>query len=182
MKDQIAKQIIEKEKQRQSEYVELIASENFVSDQVLEATGSILTNKYAEGYADRRYYGGCEVIDEAEKLAIERLKKIFGAKFANVQPHSGSQANAAVYMALLKPGDKIMGMSLPAGGHLTHGHHVSSSGYYFETAQYGVDKETHRLNYDEIKELAKKEKPQLIVCGASAYPREIDLQMKWELI
>ena len=173
MKDQIAKQIIQEEEKRENEFVELIASENFVSDDVREAVGSILTNKYAEGYPDKRYYGGCEVIDKAEKLAQERLKKIFGAKFVNVQPHSGSQANMAVYMGLLQPGDKILGMALSAGGHLTHGHNVSSSGYFYEATQYGVD-ENGLLDYDEIMEIAKKEQPKLIICGASAYPREID--------
>jgi glycine hydroxymethyltransferase len=174
MKDQIAKQIIINEEKRQNEYVELIASENIVSEDVMEAVGSVLTNKYAEGYSGKRYYGGCEVIDEAENLAIKRLTKIFNAKYANVQPHSGSQANQAVYMALLNPGDKIMGMSLAAGGHLTHGHHVSSSGIFFEAVQYGVNPETEMLDYEEIREIALREKPKLIICGASAYPREID--------
>ncbi len=166
--------LIKLESKRQSEYVELIASENFVSDRVLNAVGSIFTNKYAEGYPNQRYYHGCEVVDQVETIAIENLKKIFNAKFANVQPYSGSQANMAAYMAMLKPGDKILGMSLSSGGHLTHGHFVSHTGIIFEAHHYGVDKETGELNYDEILKIAKEVKPNVIVCGASAYSRIID--------
>jgi len=165
---------IERESKRQEEGVELIASENYTSKAVMEAQGSILTNKYAEGYPGKRYYGGCEYVDEVEKLAIERLCKVFGAEAANVQPHSGSQANMAVYMALLKPGDKILGMSLSHGGHLTHGSPVNFSGRLYQVVSYGVHSETHLLDYDAIRDQAKKEKPQAIVAGASAYARIID--------
>lgn len=165
---------IERERKRQEEGVELIASENYVSKAVMEAQGSILTNKYAEGYPGKRYYGGCEFVDEVEKLAIERLCKIYGAEAANVQPHSGSQANMAVYMALLKPGDKILGMSLSHGGHLTHGSPVNFSGKLYNVVSYGVHPETHLLDYNAIRDQAKKEKPQAIVAGASAYARIID--------
>jgi len=167
---------IEKEAKRQEEHIELIASENFVSKDVLRAQGSILTNKYAEGYPNKRYYGGCEFVDIVEIEAIERLKKLFGCNYANVQPHSGSQANASVYLALLKPGDKILGMDLNAGGHLTHGYKISSSGHYYKGVTYGVDKETELIDYDEVLRIAKEEKPQLIVAGASAYSKIIDFK------
>lgn len=176
MRDKEIEKIINLEKERQKEYVELIASENFVSNDVLEVAGSILTNKYAEGYPGKRYYGGCEFVDQAETLAIKRLNKIFNSKFSNVQPHSGSQANQAVYDALLKPGDKILGMSLSSGGHLTHGHFVSSSGKNYDSYSYEVDKKTNELNYEKILDLAIKIKPKLIICGASAYPRKIDFK------
>ena len=162
------------ERQRQAQGLELIASENFVSPAVLEAAGSVLTNKYAEGYPGRRYYGGCEVVDKVERLARKRAKKLFGAEHANVQPHSGTTANMAVYFAMLRPGDKLMGMDLSCGGHLTHGHQLSYSGRDFVVASYGVDRETEKIDYDEVERLAIEEKPQLIVCGASAYSREID--------
>ncbi|WP_227937811.1 serine hydroxymethyltransferase [Alkalihalobacillus deserti] len=165
---------IEKEKDRQHQTLELIASENFVSQDVLEAMGSVMTNKYAEGYPGKRYYGGCEFVDVAEQTAIDRLTKLFGAKYANVQPHSGAQANLAVFYALLQPGDKVMGMNLSHGGHLTHGSPVSISGKWFEIVSYGVREDTHLIDYDELEEIAKKEKPKLIIAGASAYPRTID--------
>ena len=166
--------LIEQEKNRQLNGLELIASENFVSDQVLEAAGSVLTNKYAEGYPGRRYYGGCEVVDEVEQIAIERAKELFGAEYANVQPHSGSQANTAVFAACLKPGDKILGFDLSHGGHLTHGSPVNFSGKLYTPVFYGVDKETGKIDYDHVLEMAKKEQPKLIIAGASAYSREID--------
>jgi len=166
--------LIEEEKERQLNGIELIASENFVSDNVMKAMGSVLTNKYAEGYPGKRYYGGCEVVDEIETIAIERLKALFGAEYANVQPHSGSQANAAVYLACLKPGDKILGFDLSHGGHLTHGSPVNFSGITYKTSFYGVDKATGRIDYDAMAETARKEKPQMIICGASAYSRDID--------
>ena len=172
---------IEKEFIRQQKNVELIASENIVSKAVLEAQGSILTNKYAEGYPNKRYYGGCEYVDEVEQLAIDRLKALFNAKFANVQPHSGSQANMAVFGALLLPGDTVMGMSLDAGGHLTHGAKVSVSGKWFNAVQYGVKKETGLIDYEEVENLAKTHKPKLIIAGCSAYPRVIDF-MKFRKI
>ncbi|MGG3623467.1 serine hydroxymethyltransferase [Bacillus gobiensis] len=165
---------IEKERHRQHQTLELIASENFVSEDVLEAMGSVMTNKYAEGYPGKRYYGGCEFVDVAEQAAIERLTKVFGAKYANVQPHSGAQANLAVFYALLQPGDKVMGMNLSHGGHLTHGSPVSISGKWFEIVSYGVRKDTHLIDFDELEAMAKKEKPKLIIAGASAYPRTID--------
>ncbi|MBP3346482.1 MAG: serine hydroxymethyltransferase [Alphaproteobacteria bacterium] len=165
---------IELEKNRQQNQIELIASENIVSPAVLEAQGSVLTNKYAEGYPHKRYYGGCEYVDIVEDLAIERAKKLFDAKFANVQPHSGSQANTAVYAALLQPGDVIMGMSLDAGGHLTHGSKVSISGKWLKAVQYGVRKETGLIDYDEVERLAVENRPKLIIAGGSAYPRIID--------
>ncbi|NLO90233.1 MAG: serine hydroxymethyltransferase, partial [Clostridia bacterium] len=168
---------IELELNRQRTKIELIASENFVSEGVLEAMGSVLTNKYAEGYPGRRYYGGCEYVDIVENLAIERAKELFGADHANVQPHSGAQANTAVYFAVLKPGDLIMGMDLSHGGHLTHGSPVSLSGSYFKTVFYGVDRETQRIDYDRVREIAKKYKPKIIVAGASAYPRIIDFSI-----
>ncbi len=176
MADPMIDEIILKEKNRQEEHIELIASENFVSDAVLEAQGSILTNKYAEGYPKKRYYGGCEFVDEIETLAIERLKKLFNAKFVNVQPHSGSQANMAVYQALLKPGETILGMSLSEGGHLTHGFHLNFSGKFYHSVFYGVDEKTEMIDYDKVLEIAKEVKPQLIVAGASAYSRIIDFK------
>ena len=166
--------LIEEEKERQLNGIELIASENFVSDNVMRAMGSVLTNKYAEGYPGKRYYGGCEVVDEVETIAIERLKALFNAEYANVQPHSGSQANAAVYLACLKPGDKILGFDLSHGGHLTHGSPVNFSGLTYQTSFYGVDKETGLIDYEAMAETARKEKPQMIICGASAYSRDID--------
>ncbi len=168
--------LIAAEKKRQLEGIELIASENFVSEQVMEAAGSVLTNKYAEGYPGKRYYGGCEVVDEVETIAIERAKELFGAVYANVQPHSGSQANTAVFAACLKPGDKILGFDLSHGGHLTHGSPVNFSGKLYNPVFYGVEKETGRLNYDKIAEVAKKEQPKLIIAGASAYSRDIDFK------
>ncbi|HJA89314.1 MAG TPA: serine hydroxymethyltransferase [Candidatus Jeotgalibaca merdavium] len=167
---------IEKEKNRQEEGIELIASENVVSVDVLRAQGSILTNKYAEGYPGRRYYGGCEFVDVIESLAISRAKELFGAEYANVQPHSGSQANMAAYMALVQPGDKILGMDLNHGGHLTHGSAVNFSGKNYQFISYGIDKETGAINYDTVREIAIKEQPQLIVAGASAYSRHIDFK------
>lgn len=169
-------ELIEAEKERQINGIELIASENFTSPQVMEATGSILTNKYAEGYPGKRYYGGCEVVDEIETIAIDRAKALFGAAYANVQPHSGSQANTAVYHAFIQPGDKIMGFDLSHGGHLTHGSPVNFSGRLYDAVFYGVDKETGRLDYDVIEEMAAKEKPKMIIAGASAYSRDIDFK------
>lgn len=168
-------ELIEEERVRQTEGLELIASENIVSDAVLEATGSILTNKYAEGYPNRRYYGGCEVVDKVEDLARERMKQLFGAEHANVQPHSGSQANMGAYMALLKPGDKVLGMDLSNGGHLTHGSPVNFSGQFYNFVSYGVDDDGF-IDYDQVEEIALRERPKLIVAGASAYPREIDFK------
>ena len=168
--------LIEEEKERQLTGLELIASENFVSQQVMEAAGTVLTNKYAEGYPNKRYYGGCEVVDVVEQIAIDRAKELFGAEYANVQPHSGSQANAAVFFALLKPGDKILGFDLSHGGHLTHGSPVNFSGKLYKTSFYGVEKETGVLNYNKIQETAEKEKPKLIIAGASAYSRDIDFK------
>jgi len=173
-RDQQIFELIEAEKQRQINGLELIASENFVSDQVLEAAGSVLTNKYAEGYPGKRYYGGCEVVDEIEQLAIDRAKTLFGAEYANVQPHSGSQANTAVFAACLKPGDKFLGFDLSHGGHLTHGSPVNFSGKLYQPVFYGVEEETGRLDYDKIEAIAEKEKPKMIIAGASAYSREID--------
>jgi glycine hydroxymethyltransferase len=166
--------LINKELDRQRNGLELIASENFVSQQVLDAMGSCLTNKYAEGYPGRRYYGGCEVVDEVEQLAIDRVKQLFGAGYANVQPHSGAQANSAVYLAVLKPGDKILGLNLSHGGHLTHGSPVNSSGKLYHPVFYGVEKETGRISMDEVERIARAEKPKLIICGASAYSRDWD--------
>ena len=168
--------LIESEKNRQVNGIELIASENFTSSQVMEATGSVLTNKYAEGYPGKRYYGGCEVVDKIETIAIERAKSLFGACYANVQPHSGSQANTAVYHAFLKPGDKIMGFDLAHGGHLTHGSPVNFSGRLYKAVFYGVDKETGLLNYDSIAKIAEKEKPNMIIAGASAYSRDMNFK------
>ena len=167
---------VEKEYNRQRGGIELIASENFVSEPVMAAASSVLTNKYAEGYPGKRYYGGCECVDIAENIAIERAKKLFGAQFANVQPHSGAQANTAVYIALLQAGDTVMGMSLAHGGHLTHGSPVNLSGLYYNFVAYGVDSETHRIDYDALEKQAKEVKPKLIVAGASAYPRFIDFE------
>ncbi|MCI6156981.1 MAG: serine hydroxymethyltransferase, partial [Peptoniphilaceae bacterium] len=167
-------QCIEKEKEREENHLELIASENDVSPAVMQAMGSVLTNKYAEGYPGARYYGGCEYVDEVETIAIERLKKIFGAEHANVQPHSGSSANIAVYLSVLKPGDSVLGMNLSEGGHLTHGSKANISGKYFHFTSYGVDADTGRIDYDEVRRLALEAKPKLIVAGASAYPRIID--------
>ena len=167
---------IEAEMKRQRDGIELIASENFVSPAVMAAAGTILTNKYAEGYPGRRYYGGCEKVDVVENIAIERAKKIFGAEHANVQPHSGSQANTAVYVALLKAGDTVMGMSLADGGHLTHGSPVNISGLYYNFVSYGVDPVTHLIDYDKMEAQAMEVKPKLIVAGASAYPRVIDFK------
>lgn len=167
-------EIIGKEQQRQNNKLELIASENFVSRAVMEAQGSVLTNKYAEGYPGKRYYSGCDFVDMAESLAINRAKELFGAQHVNVQPHSGAQANTAVYFALLNPGDKVLGMNLSHGGHLTHGSKVNLSGKYFHFSEYGVDPETERIDYDKLAQIAEQEKPALIVAGASAYPRIID--------
>jgi glycine hydroxymethyltransferase len=167
---------IEKETQRQRNGLELIASENFTYEAVLEATGSIFTNKYAEGYPGRRYYGGCEFVDVVENLAIERAKKLFGADHVNVQPHSGSQANMGVYLTVLKPGDTILGMNLSHGGHLTHGHPKNFSGKYYKIVPYGVRKDTEQIDYDEFESLAREHKPKLIIAGASAYPRIIDFE------
>ena len=168
------KQYLKEETKRQKEHFELIASENFVSEDILELQGSILTNKYAEGYPGKRYYGGCEYVDKIEQLAIDSAKKLFNAEHANVQPHSGSQANAAAYLAFLNPGDRILGMSLNSGGHLTHGYHISFSGIYYKSFTYEVSKKNLMLDYDEILEVAKKIKPRLIIAGASSYSREID--------
>ena len=169
-------ELIAEEKERQLNGIELIASENFTSPQVMEAAGSVLTNKYAEGYPGKRYYGGCEVVDKIEQLAIDRAKELFGAEYANVQPHSGSQANAAVYQACLKPGDTILGFDLSHGGHLTHGSPVNFSGKLYRPVFYGVDEETGVINYDKIEEIAKKERPKLIIAGDSAYSRDMDFK------
>ena len=168
--------LIKKEQIRQLSGIELIASENFTSPDVMLACGSVLTNKYAEGYPGKRYYGGCEVVDEIETLAIERAKSLFGAEYANVQPHSGSQANAAVFNAFLKPGDKLLGFDLSHGGHLTHGSSVNFSGIFYKTSFYGVEKNTGLLNYEKIADIAKKEKPNMIIAGASAYSRDMDFK------
>lgn len=175
-RDQEIFDLIQDETVRQTNGLELIASENYVSQQVLDAMGSVLTNKYAEGYPNKRYYGGCEVIDQVEQLAIDRAKALFGAAYVNVQPHSGSQANAAVYQALINPGDKILGFDLSHGGHLTHGSSVNFSGKLYQPTFYGVEQETGRLNYNKIEAIAKKEKPQVIIAGASAYSRDIDFE------
>ena len=168
---------VAREARRQNETLELIASENFTSPAVLEAMGTVLTNKYAEGYPGRRYYGGCEVVDDAERLAIDRCNALFGAEHANVQPHSGAQANMAAYMALMDAGDTLLGMNLSHGGHLTHGSPVNFSGQLYEVAAYGVDEETGRIDYDQVRELALKHRPRVIVAGASAYPRIIDFDV-----
>ena len=167
-------ELIERELERQRDGLELIASENFTSQAVMEAVGSVLTNKYAEGYPGKRYYGGCEVVDEVERLAIARAKELFGAAWANVQPHSGSSANFAIYHTVLEPGDTLLGMDLSHGGHLTHGSPVNLSGILYNVVSYGVDKEGERIDYDAARELAKEHKPKLIICGATAYSREID--------
>lgn len=166
--------LIEEEKSRQINGIELIASENFVSDQVMQAMGTVLTNKYAEGYPGKRYYGGCEVVDKIEQIAIDRAKELFGAEYANVQPHSGSQANAAVYLACLKPGDKILGFDLSHGGHLTHGSPVNFSGKTYQSSFYGVSRETGTIDFEALAEVAIREKPKMIICGASSYSRDID--------
>jgi glycine hydroxymethyltransferase len=173
-KDKVIFDLIEKEKQRQQLGIELIASENFTSPQVMKAMGSVLTNKYAEGLPGKRYYGGCEVVDEIEQLAIDRAKALFGAEWANVQPHSGAQANAAVMLACLQPGDKILGFDLSHGGHLTHGSPVNFSGKLYQPIFYGVEKETGVIDFDKVIETAKREKPKMIICGASAYSRDWD--------
>jgi len=175
-RDQIIFDLIEDERERQTNGLELIASENFVSEQVMEAAGSILTNKYAEGYPGKRYYGGCEIVDQIEQIAIDRAKTLFNAAYVNVQPHSGSQANTAAFHAVLKPGDTILGFDLSHGGHLTHGSPVNFSGRLYKATFYGVEKETGVLNYDKIQEKANEVKPQLIIAGASAYSREIDFK------
>jgi len=167
---------IQNEVQRQEDHIELIASENYTSPRVMEAQGSVLTNKYAEGYPSKRYYGGCEYVDVAEQLAIDRVKELFGADYANVQPHSGSSANLAVYMALIQPGDTILGMALADGGHLTHGSHVSFSGKIYNAVQYGLNNETGEIDYDQVEALAKEHKPKMIVAGFSAYSRVVDWQ------
>ncbi|NLY63162.1 MAG: serine hydroxymethyltransferase [Erysipelothrix sp.] len=176
MRDNTIFDLIEEEALRQANNIELIASENFVSDQVLEATGSILTNKYAEGYPNRRYYGGCEIIDQIEQLAIDRLKEIYNAEHANVQPHSGSQANMAVYLSVLETGDTVLGMDLSAGGHLTHGHNLNFSGKLFNFVSYNVDPATEMIDYDLVLEKALEIKPKMIVAGASAYAKFIDFK------
>ena len=176
MKDKQIFKLIKKEKKRQKNGLELIASENFVSKNVLKAAGSVLTNKYAEGFPNKRYYGGCEVVDVVEQIAIDRAKELFGAEYVNVQPHSGSQANAAVYQAVLKPGDKILGFDLSHGGHLTHGSPVNFSGKLYNIIAYKVDEKTGRIDYGKLEEIALKEKPNLIIAGASAYSRNMDFQ------
>jgi glycine hydroxymethyltransferase len=175
-RDQQIFELIDTEKERQLHGLELIASENFVSNQVMEAAGSVLTNKYAEGYPGKRYYGGCEVVDEVEQIAIDRAKTLFGAAYANVQPHSGSQANTAVYSMCLKPGDKILGFDLSHGGHLTHGSPVNFSGKLYQPSFYGVDKATGRIDYNQLESTAKKGQPKLIIAGASAYSRDMDFK------
>ena len=173
--------LIEKEKQRQTHGIELIASENFVSDNVMKAMGSVLTNKYAEGYPGKRYYGGCEVVDEVETLAIERAKQLFGIEYANVQPHSGSQANAAIYLACLKPGDTILGLDLSMGGHLTHGSFVNFSGIQYNAQFYGVEKETGRIDYEAMRQKALEVKPKMLIAGFSAYSRDLDYKKYREI-
>ena len=175
--EKIVFDLIKKEKERQLEGIELIASENFTSENVMLATGSVLTNKYAEGYPGKRYYGGCQVVDQIETIAIDRAKTLFGASFANVQPHSGSQANAAVFHAFLDPDDKLLGFDLAHGGHLTHGSAVNFSGRLYKTSFYGVDKDTGMLDYDKIRDIAKKEKPNMLIAGASAYSRDMDFEI-----
>lgn len=174
--DKVIAEAIEREFQRQNSNIELIASENFVSEAVMEAQGSVLTNKYAEGYPGRRYYGGCEFVDVTESIAIDRAKALFGAEHVNVQPHSGSQSNMAVYLVALEMGDTVLGMNLSHGGHLTHGAPVNFSGKFYNFVEYGVDKDTERINYDEVRKLALEHKPKLIVAGASAYSRTIDFK------
>ena len=179
--DPIISDAIDDEVRRQSNGLELIASENFVSEAVLQAMGSVFTNKYAEGYPKKRYYGGCEFADTVEQLAIDRAKEIFGAEHANVQPHSGAQANMAVFLASLQHGDKILGMNLSHGGHLTHGHPMNFSGINYEVSDYGVSKDTERIDYDELQKTAEEAQPKMIICGASAYPRTIDFQRIGEI-
>ncbi len=181
-KDKVIFDLIEKEKQRQENGIELIASENFVSSQVMKAQGTVLTNKYAEGLPGKRYYGGCEVVDEIEQIAIDRAKELFGAEWANVQPHSGAQANAAVMLAVLKPGDKILGFDLSHGGHLTHGSPVNFSGKLYQPSSYGVEEATGKIDFDKVIEIAKREKPKLIICGASAYSRDWDYKKLREAV
>lgn len=175
-RDKVVFDLIDKEKERQEHGIELIASENFVSQQVMKVQGSVLTNKYAEGLPGKRYYGGCEVVDEVEQLAIDRVKELFGAEWANVQPHSGAQANAAVMLACLKPGDKILGFDLSHGGHLTHGSPVNFSGKLYQPSFYGVEQETGEIDFDKVVETAQREKPKMIICGASAYSRDWDYE------
>ena len=179
--DQTVFKLIEAERQRQMRGIELIASENYVSDEVMEAMGSILTNKYAEGYPGKRYYGGCQVVDQVEQLAIDRVCQLFGAEYANVQPHSGAQANAAVFLAVLNPGDTFMGLNLDHGGHLSHGSHVNTSGILYHPVGYDLNKETGRVDYDEMERLALEHKPKLIVGGGSAYSREWDYKRMREI-
>jgi glycine hydroxymethyltransferase len=174
--DPAVAELMNQELQRQRDHLELIASENFTSAAVLAAQGSVLTNKYAEGLPGKRYYGGCEFIDKIEQVAIDRAKQLFGAAHANVQPHSGAQANFAVFLTLLEPGDKFLGMDLSHGGHLTHGSPVNVSGKWFQACHYGVNQETEQLDYEQIRELALRERPKLLICGYSAYPRVIDFQ------
>jgi len=180
-RDNVIFDIIARERERQLGGIELIASENFVSDQVMEAMGSVLTNKYAEGYPGHRYYGGCQVVDESEQLAIDRLKEIFGATWANVQPHSGAQANAAVFLAVLNPGDKFMGLNLAHGGHLSHGSLVNTSGIIYTPCEYNLNEETGRVDYDQMEEIALREKPKMIIGGGSAYSREWDYKRMREI-
>jgi glycine hydroxymethyltransferase len=180
-RDNVIFEIIERERQRQLKGIELIASENFVSEQVMQAMGSCLTNKYAEGYPGKRYYGGCEVVDDSETLAIERLKKLFNAEWANVQPHSGAQANAAVFLAVMNPGDTFLGLNLSHGGHLSHGSPVNSSGILYHATEYNVKEETGRVDYDQMEDVALREKPKVIVGGASAYSREWDYKRMREI-
>jgi len=180
-RDEVVFDLIEKENQRQHNGIELIASENFVSPEVMEAAGSCLTNKYAEGYPGKRYYGGCQIVDQTEQLAIDRVCKIFGAEYANVQPHSGAQANAAVFLACLNPGDKFMGLNLAHGGHLSHGSHVNTSGIIYSPCEYNVNKETGRVDYDEMEKIALREQPKMIIGGGSAYSREWDYKRMREI-
>lgn len=180
-RDDLIFNIIEKEHQRQMKGIELIASENFVSDEVMQAMGSCLTNKYAEGYPGKRYYGGCEVVDESETLAIDRIKQLFDAEYANVQPHSGAQANAAVFLAVLNPGDKFMGLNLAHGGHLSHGSLVNTSGIIYEPHEYNLNRETGRVDYDEMEQIALREHPKMIIGGGSAYSREWDYKRMREI-
>jgi len=180
-RDQVIFDIIEREHQRQLKGIELIASENFVSDQVMQAMGSCLTNKYAEGYPGKRYYGGCEVVDESEQIAIDRIKQVYGAEWANVQPHSGAQANAAVFLAVLNPGDKFMGLNLAHGGHLSHGSLVNTSGLIYTPCEYNLNQETGRVDYDQMEEIALRENPKLIIGGGSAYSRDWDYKRMREI-
>src|SRR5687768_6390812 len=173
-KDTLVFDLIRKELERQRRGIELIASENFVSIDVMQSMGNVMTNKYAEGYPGRRYYGGCEIVDQSEQLAIDRLKQVFNCEYANVQPHSGAQANASVLLSILQPGDKILGLDLSMGGHLTHGSPVNFSGKLYEALSYGVKKENGLVDYEMMESVARKEKPKLIICGASAYSREWD--------